>query len=468
MEQHEEIARLPAAEMRRLIERRELSPVDIVEACLAQVERHNGTINAICTLSDHALDDARKAEQKLLRGEQVGPLLGLPVGIKDVTPVAGLRTTFGSLLYADYVPKEDALVVRRLKEAGAIILGKTNAPEFAAGGNTFNEVFGPTRNPWNPQLSAGGSTGGGAAALATGMIALAEGTDLGGSLRIPASFCGVVGLRPSAGLVPTYPSDYLWDNLQVTGPMARTAEDVALMLQAVCGQSPLCPIYQPTSGRDFVAAVHQAIPKGLRLAYCSDIAGIGVDEDVERLCREAAFAMSQAGATVEEVTLDLSYARKAFLALRGYWMVAHQFKRLDKLEHFGSNLSGNIRAGLKVTTKELGAAEQARGQIWETFRELFQRFDHLLTPCMAVPPFPVEQNYPETVAGKKMKTYVDWIAPTFVLSLTGLPVASVPCGMDRNKLPVGLQIVGPPLGEEAVLALAKQVQDAFPIGLPTL
>ncbi|TFG65836.1 MAG: amidase, partial [Gemmatimonadales bacterium] len=184
-------------------------------------------------------------------------LYGLPVGIKDVTQVGGMRTTFGSPMYADHVPEEDALVVRRLREAGAIILGKTNTPEFAAGGNTFNEVFGRTRNPWNPDLSAGGSTGGGAVGLATGMIALAEGTDLGGSLRIPASFCGVVGLRPSPGLIPTYPSAYLWDNVQVTGPMARTAEDVALMLGAVCGSSPLSPNVQPVAGRDFVKAVRR-------------------------------------------------------------------------------------------------------------------------------------------------------------------------------------------------------------------
>lgn len=459
---------MSATEMRRLIGRRDLSPVEVMEACLAQTDRYNSTINAVVTINEGALDEARQLQKKSSKGDEKGLLYGLPVGIKDVTAVAGLRTTFGSPLYADNIPKEDALVVRRLKEAGAIVLGKTNCPEFAAGGNTFNEIFGLTRNPWNPELSAGGSTGGGAAGLAAGMIALAEGTDLGGSLRIPASFCGVVGLRPSRGLVPTYPTDQLWDNLEVTGPMARTAEDAALMLQAVCGASPLSPICQPTQGRDFVAAVRTGIPKGLRLAYCPDIAGIGIDKEIERICRRAAFEMAQAGAVVEEVQLDLSFGRKAFLALRGYWMVAHQYQRLDKLQQFGSNLAGNVRAGLKVTTEELGAAEHARGRFWQMFHDLFQKFDHLLTPCMAVPPFPVEQNYPDTIGGKKMKTYIDWIAPTFLLSLTGLPVASVPCGLDENGLPVGLQIVGRPLGEEAVLALAKAVQDTNHIGLPSL
>src|SRR6266568_3334196 len=238
----EDLADRSATELARLVRSREVSPVEVIEACLARVERYNPAVNAVVTLNPRALDDAGDLELRLVRGEEVGLLAGLPVGIKDVTPVAGLRTTYGSALYRDYIPAEDALVVRRLRDAGAVILGKTNCPEFAAGGNTFNEVFGRTRNPWDPTRSAGGSTGGGAAGLVTGMIALAEGTDLGGSLRIPASFCGVVGLRPSVGLVPTHPSDWVWDDLQVTGPVARTAEDLGLMLQAVPGPSPLSPL----------------------------------------------------------------------------------------------------------------------------------------------------------------------------------------------------------------------------------
>jgi amidase len=466
MKSTEEIVRLSATELRTLLQRRKISPAELVTACLEQIERYNGIINAVVTINEMALDDARELEKK--RGSKMGLLYGLPVGIKDVTPVAGLRTTFGSPLFANYIPKEDALIVQRLRKAGAIILGKTNCPEFAAGGNTFNEVFGRTRNPWNTNLSAGGSTGGGAAALATGMIALAEGTDLGGSLRIPASFCGLVGLRPSPGLVPTYPADYLWDTYQVTGGIARTAEDVALMLQAVAGPSPLSPVYQPTAGRDFVAAVQAGVRKGIKLAYCKDIAGIGIEEDIEKVCRNAAFELAKNGARVEEIELDLSFVRKPFLAFRGYWFVSQLYLHLDKLGQFGINVSNNIKTGLKVTTEELAAAEAARARLWQIFYELFQKYDHLLTPCMAVPPFSVEQNYPETIAGKKMATYVDWIAPTFVLSLTSLPVASVPCGLDPNGLPVGLQIVGRPLGEEAVLALAKQVQENHPVGLPPL
>lgn len=463
-----DVTRLPAAELRRRMDTGELTPTLLIEATLEVIERLNPSLNAVVTLSDTAVADARELEARDAAGEPRGALYGLPAGIKDVTQVGGMRTTFGSPMYADHVPEEDALIVRRLRKAGAIILGKTNTPEFAAGGNTFNEVFGRTRNPWNPDLSAGGSTGGGAVGLATGMIALAEGTDLGGSLRIPASFCGVVGLRPSPGLVPTYPSAFLWDNMQVTGPMARTAEDVALMLGAVCGPSPLSPAVQPVAGRDFVAAVRRGPKSGLRVAYAPDPVGLGIDPDVARACHQAADALSAAGIGVDEVELDLSYGFEAALSIRGHWMVAHQYGHLDRLDELGVNVRANTEAGLAMSVEALGAAEQARGQIWEDFRRLFETYDQLLTPCMAVPPFPVEQNYPETIGGRQMNTYVDWIAPTFVLSLAGLPVSSVPCGLDSSGMPVGMQIVGRPRDEESTLALAGRAQDVWGVGLPAL
>jgi amidase len=410
------------------------------------------------------MDDARALDVRLAKGEDPGPLCGLTVGVKDVTQVAALRTTFGSPIYADYIPDDDAVVVKRLRAAGAVILGKTNTPEFAAGGNTFNEVFGRTRNPWDTTKSAGGSTGGGAAALVTGMIALAEGTDLGGSLRIPASFCGVVGLRPSIGLVPTHPTDWSWDTLQVTGPMARTAEDVALMLQSIAGPTEYAPMRQPVAGRDFIAAVKAGPKRGARVAYVSDPTRIGIEPEIERICREAASALKGAGLTVEEIDLDLSPARRAFLALRGLWFVTHMAPRMDKASQFGTNVGNNVRAGQATTTGQLAAAEQERNRLWHVFRELFTRFDYVVTPTMAVPPFPVEQNYPDSIAGKPMQTYVDWIAPTFVLSLTGLPVASAPCGRDSGGMPVGLQIVSRPSDEESALALAAAIQKLHPIG----
>jgi amidase len=458
-----------AAEIARRVRAREVTAVAVIEAALSRMERVNPVINAVVTPNPRVLEEAAEVARKIERGEDPGILAGVPVGIKDVTEVAGLRTTYGSPLYKANIPAEDALVVQRLRAAGAVILGKTNTPEFAAGGNTWNDVFGRTRNPWNPERSAGGSTGGGAAALATGIIALAQGTDLGGSLRIPASFCGVVGLRPSVGLVPTHPTDWLWDTLQVTGGLARTAEDLALMLQAVAGPSDLAPLCQPIEGRDFVAAVRAGPRAGLKLAYCADVAGIGVDPVIESVCRRAADRLAECGHTLEPVELDLSLGREAFLALRGLWFVTWMYERLARLDEFGVNVRNNTRAGLdEVTTKDLGKAEQARARIWQVFRELFARFDHLVTPTMAVPPFPVEQNYPETIAGRPMQTYVDWIAPTFVLSLTGLPVASVPCGLDAEGLPVGLQIVGRPRGEEAVLALARVIQEVCPVGPPPL
>ncbi|HVS13057.1 MAG TPA: amidase family protein [Thermoanaerobaculia bacterium] len=467
-----DLALLPAAEQARLVRSRELSPRELLRACLTRVERLGPTINAVVTVDPRSEEQAAAIEAALARGEDPGPLAGLPVGIKDVTPVRGLRTTYGSPLFADHVAEVDALVVERARRAGAVILGKTNTPEFATGGNTFNEVFGRTRNPWNAELSAGGSTGGGAAGLATGMISLAEGTDLGGSLRIPASFCGVVGLRPEPGLVPTWPSEHLWDTLQVTGFMGRTAEDVGLALDATAGPSRRVPIRQPAAGRGFQQAGRLGSPesdlRGARLAYCPDLAGIGVDPDVEATCRRAALELRQAGAGVEEIELDLSFGWRPFLDLRGHWMVVQQAARLEQRERFGANLRGNLEAGLKVTTAELGAAEHARARVRSAVLELLSRFHLLLTPSMAVSPFPVTESYPATVGGRAMKTYVDWIAPTFILSLTALPVGSVPCGLDPAGMPAGLQVVGPPLGEERVLGFAARLQEAAPIGLPPL
>jgi amidase len=250
--------------------------------------------------------------------------------------------------------------------------------------------------------------------------------------------------------------------------MARTAEDVALMLQAIAGPSPFSPLRQPTAGRDFVGAVRAGPKRKLRLAYCRDIAGIGVDPDVERVCRQAAHALAREGHEVEEITLDLSKARDAFLSLRGYWFVAHMFERLGHIEELGVNVRNNTNAGLSGVAQDLGAAERVRSELWHRFRVFFESYDHLLTPTMCVPPFPVEQNYPDMVAGKVMKTYVDWLAPTFLLSLTGLPVGSVPCGLDSDGMPVGLQVVGRPEGEESVLALMATLQNAHAIGAPPL
>ncbi|MCC6988157.1 MAG: amidase, partial [Acidobacteria bacterium] len=395
------------------------SAVGVVEDALARVTARNGELNAIVTLNPRALDDARAIDARLEAGDSVGPLAGVPVGIKDITAVAGLRTTYGSPIYADHVPGADAVVVERLRAAGAVILGKTTTPEFAAGANTWNSVFGPTRNPWNPALTSGGSTGGGAAALAAGMVALADGTDLGGSLRIPAAFCGVVGLRPSPGLVPQQPVDWVWDTISVTGPMGRTVEDVARMLQVIAGPSPDAPLGSRVDGRDFPAAARASLARGVRVAYCPDVATLGVDASIEAACRTPTFALAGAGAHVEEIACDLSAYRDAFLTLRAEWFLAGMAGRMDRLDDFGINVRANVEAGLALDPRALGAAHHARGPLWHRMRDLFSRIDYLVTPTTAVPPFPVEQNYPTEVAGRPMRTYVDWFAPTFLLSLTG-------------------------------------------------
>src|SRR5580658_1810365 len=302
----ESLSRKTAVELASLIATRAVSPVEVLDAHLATVARVNPKLNAIVTLvADAARALAKDAEMAVMRGDRLGALHGLPLAIKDVTPTAGIRTTFGSPLFADFVPTEDAEVVRRLKAAGAIVLGKTNTPEFATGANTVNAVFGATRNPWNPALSPAGSSGGSAVAVASGMLPLAQGTDFGGSVRVPASFCGIVGIRPSPGLIPSYPMPLAWDPGQVNGPLARSAQDAAFMLDAMVGFSRLTPtsVAPPwKSAREAVTHANDA--KGLRVAYASDIAGIGVDPEIDAICRRAAEGLRDAGGSVTPVAFD--------------------------------------------------------------------------------------------------------------------------------------------------------------------
>lgn len=461
---------LTASELARRVRSREVSALEVLEAHLGAIARHNPSINAVCTLAaDQARDAARRIDAALSRGESAGPLAGVPVGIKDVTPTAGIRTTWGSALYADHVPIEDAEVVRRLKAAGAVIVGKTNTPEFAAGANTFNSVFGATRNPWDTRLSASGSTGGGAAALAAGMVALAEGTDFGGSLRTPAAFCGIVGLRTSAGLIARHPMALPWHDQAVAGPMARDALDCALMLDAMTGLSRYSPLSCAPpwdSAFDMVAAAQDLA--GLRLAYAPAIGGVEVDNEVARICRAAALDLAACGARVEEVELDFSDARDAFMTLRGEAMVGNHLSRLDRLGDMGANLAGNVRAGLALGITDIARAEQKRTEIWHRYRRLFETCDLLLTPTTTVLPFPVEQNYPDSINGRKLANYMDWVAQTFVVSLPALPAISVPAGLSASGLPVGLQVVGPRFSEPLILRAAKMVGLAHPVGLPRL
>ena len=401
------------------------------------------------------------------QGEPLGPLHGLPVAIKDITPTAGIRTTFASPLYKDYVPAEDAEVVRRLKAAGAIVLAKTNTPEFACGANTNNVLFGPTRNPWNPALSPAGSSGGSAVAVATGMVPIAQGTDFGGSIRIPAAFCGIVGIRPTPGLTPNYPMPLAWDPGQVNGVLARDAEDAALMLDAIVGFSPLSPISVAPPWQSALAEVERRTDaKGLRVAYVSDIAGIGVDAEVDDICRSAALCLRSAAAQVEEIDFDVGMdATLIRLGAACGWSASNSSAWVS-LSDFGQNLKGNVQAGLKLTAIDIAAAEQKRQEVYHRFRRLFERFDILLTPAAPVKPFPLEMNFPDQLNGRKFENYIDWIAPAFLITLVSLPAASAPAGLAQDGLPVGIQIVAPRFEEPRILSLASLIQRQSGVGWP--
>jgi amidase len=464
----ESLTRRTAHELAAMIKSRAVSPVEVLEAHLAAIARVNPKLNAIVTLAaDRAKEHARAVETAVMRGDRLGVLAGLPIAIKDITPTAGIRTTFGSPLYKDYVPDQDAEAVGRLKAAGAIVLAKTNTPEFAAGANTVNALFGATRNPWNPALSPAGSSGGSAVAVATGMVPIAQGTDFGGSIRIPAAFCGIVGIRPTPGLTPNHPTPLLWDPGQVHGPLARTAEDAALALDAMVGFSRLSPISVAPPWSSALAEVERCKDvRGLRIAYASDIAAIGIDGEIDAICRQAARQLQDAGAAVEEIAFDASDGRDPYLIWRGAWMVGRQFTRLAQLEKFGENLKGNVKAGMNVTALDLAAAEHKRQEVFHRFQGLFERFDILLTPAAPVKPYPVEMNFPNEINGRKLDNYVDWIAPAFLITLVSLPAGSVPAGKTRDGLPVGLQIVAPRFEEPRILSVAKLVQQAHPIGWP--
>jgi len=455
----------PAVRLAAMIRRRALSPLELTRALLARIERVNPRLNAYCTVAaDHALAAARAATAAVTRRRaRLGPLHGVPVSIKDLTPTKGIRTTWGSRIYEHHVPDEDALVVERLRAAGAIVLGKTNTPEFGAGANTRNDVFGFTRNPWNPALTSGGSTGGGAVALAAGMGPLAQGSDLGGSLRIPASFCGVVGLRPSPGLVPIHPVATAWDTYGVQGPMARTVADLALMLAAIAGPDPRSPISYPVDPRAFTAAVRRPSVRGLRVAWGGDLGVTPVDAEVLTIAHAATTTFRRLGARVTEARPDLDGVRDVVLASRGARMVALHDEKLPKWRDVMQvHLVKNIEQGLGLSAADLGRCERVRTALYHRVREFFADHDVLLTPTTAVKPFPVEEWYPREINGRPMETYVDWVLLTYAFTVVGLPAVSVPCGVTADGLPVGLQIVGRWRDDVAVLRAAAAFESAAP------
>jgi amidase len=454
----------PATHLIALIRRRKISPLELTRAVLERIERVNPALNAYCTVAgDQALAAARAATRALTRRAALGPLHGIPVSIKDLTPTRGIRTTWGSKIFEDHVPDDDGLVVSRLKAAGAIVIGKTNTPEFGAGANTFNAVFGATRNPWNPALTCGGSTGGGAVALATGMGPLAQGSDLGGSLRIPAAFCGVVGLRPSPGLVPVYPVPTAWDAYSVQGPMARTVGDLALMLSVIAGPDPRSPISYPVDGRTFTAAARRPMLRGARIAWSADLDVTPVDHEIRRVASGATETLRRLGARVEEAHPDFSGLLDIVLASRGFSMVARHEDKLAKWRDvMQDNLVKNIEHGLTLRASDVARAERLRTELWERVRRFQERYDFIVTPTTAVPPFPVETIYPREINGVPMQNYIQWALLTYAFTVIGLPAISVPCGFTREGLPVGLQIVGRWHDEASVLRAAAAFEAAAP------
>ncbi len=456
----------PATALQRLYRTRKVSPLEVMQAVLARIDAVNPRVNAYVTLvRESALAEAKKATAGLARrSAALGPLHGVPVSIKDLTPTKGIRTTWGSKIFEHHVPEADALYVERLKRAGAIVVGKTNTPEFGAGGNTFNAVFGVTRNPWNTALTCGGSSGGAAVALATGMGPLAQGSDLGGSLRTPAAFCGVVGFRTSPGLIPVYPSELGWDSLSVTGPMARTVSDVALMLSTMAGPDDRAPLSYAVDPRRFTAAVNRPSIKGWKVAWTPDLAGmIPVDQEVAAVAEQATHVFRSLGARVEHACPDFRETNEIVLATRGLGMVARHADKLAQWESvMQKGLVWNIKQGLSLTPEQIGNGEKLRTRLWHRVREFMETRDLLLLPTVAVPPFPVEQPYPTEINGKPLDNYTQWFFLTYGITLTSLPAISVPCGFTRSGLPVGLQIVGRRRQEAAVLQAAAAFEAAAP------
>jgi amidase len=449
-----------------MLRAREISARELLDAHLARIERFNPAINAVVTLdADGARAAADAADAALAAGETVGPLHGLPVAHKDNHATAGMRTTWGSPLHADTVPTADDLVVARYKAAGAIRVGKTNIPEFAAGSHTFNPVFGVTHNPYRYGRSAGGSSGGAAAALAAGLVPLAEGTDMGGSLRNPAGFCNVVGLRPTPGRVPIWPTPLGWSQLSVDGPMGRTVADVALQLSVLAGPDRRVPISLSDDPAGFAADLPSSLA-GLRVAWAPDLGGrVAVDPAITAVLASSVGVFEDLGATVEEDCPDLSDADEVFGTLRA-WLFDAGYSELatqhpDKVKE---SIRWNAELGAKLSGSDLARAEMLHTKLYERMVGFFDRYDVLLAPTTQVLPFPVELEYPTEIGGVPQDNYLEWMRSCTIISATGCPALSVPGGFTEDGLPVGLQIIGPPRADRRVLEVGHAFEQATRFG----
>jgi amidase len=461
----DELWRRSATELAAAIRRRELSCVEVMQAHLARIEAVNPLLNAIVTLDPElGLREAAAADAALGRSEAPGPLHGLPMAIKDLEDTAGMRTTYGSPIYRDHVPTADTLMVARLRRAGAIVVGKTNTPEFGAGSQTFNAVFGATRNPYDRARTPGGSSGGAAAAVASDMVPVADGSDLGASIRNPASFCNLVGLRTSPGRVPVVPSDSAWNPMGVLGPLARTVEDAALLLRAMAGPDPRAPLSLDEPPQTLV--LDGALdPRGLRIAWSANLGDLPVEPEVTAALERQRAAIEAMGCVVEAVEPDLTAADDAFEVLRGIGY-AQAFGAL--LDIHGDQLKDtvvwNTRVGLALTGADVARAIGLQSEMYERMRALLERYEALALPVSQVAPFPVEQEWVTEIAGTTMGSYLEWMRSCSRITVTAHPALSLPAGFTPDGLPVGLQLVGRHRGELALLRLAAAIERATGIG----
>ncbi len=456
----EELIKADACAIVDRLKRGEVTPHDLLDALETRIAGVDAAVNALPTL---CFERARAHADRLMKlpVAERGPLAGVPVPIKDLTDVAGVRTTYGSLVYKDHVPERSDILVEHLEANGAIIYAKSNTPEFGAGANTFNDVFGFTRNPWNLARSAAGSSGGAAAALATGMAWLAHGSDMGGSLRNPASFCGIVGMRPSLGRVARTPASKIDRTLGAQGPMARTVEDLALMLDAMSGEHAGDPLSLPKLPTSFRAAVKSGA-RPQRVAYSADLGITPVDPEVAAITRKAAERLADAGVIVEEAHPDFSGVHECFQVLRGYDYAVSKAQLLRQhRDLLKPEVVGNIEFGMRLTMADMERAEGQRVAICRRVLAFFERYDLLLTPATVVAPFPVEERYVKECNGVTFGNYFEWLAIAYAITLACCPGLSLPCGFTREELPVGLQIAGPPRGEARILSAAKMLEDVL-------
>ncbi|QNB06540.1 amidase [Herbaspirillum frisingense] len=458
----ENIVEKSAVELRRLIGSRQLSPVELLEACIARIETINPHINAItATCFERARGEARAAEQAVMAGQPLGLLHGLPIGIKDLEETAGLLTTYGSPLYRGNVPERDNALVARLRAAGAIVAGKTNVPEMGAGANSRNTVWGATGNPFNPLLNAGGSSGGSAAALATDLLPLCSGSDTGGSLRIPAAKCGVVGFRPSPGLVPSERKILGWTPISVVGPMGRDVADTVLQLRATIGLHASDPLGYAVSDSEF-AALPEIDLAQLRIGYTEDFGVCEVDDGIRQVFRDKIAAIAGLVKVCEPVQVDMGEAHRAFDVIRAEAFVAgfEAAYRRDP-SSLGPNTRANYEMGAAMSLSDCAWAQGEQTRIFRRFQQLYERYDLIVSPTTPVSPFPWSELYLKEVNGVALENYYRWLALTYVVTLATNPSISLPCGRDHRGMPFGLQVTGPFRGDARLLGCAAALEQAF-------